>query len=166
MGVLDIKTIPDKVLRVKAKEVENINGEIAKLAKDMLDTMYEAPGIGLAAPQVGRSLRLIVFDIWHTEEKPNPHILINPVITAKEGEELGEEGCLSVPGIRAEVKRSFAVEVKGYDLNEREVVLQADGLLARVIQHEIDHLDGILFIDRLSKIKRELIKKRIRRNIK
>ncbi len=166
MGVLDIKTIPDKVLRVKAKEVENINGEIAKLAKDMLDTMYEAPGIGLAAPQVGRSLRLIVFDIWHTEEKPNPHILINPVITAKEGEELGEEGCLSVPGIRAEVKRSFAVEVKGYDLNEREVVLQADGLLARVIQHEIDHLDGILFIDRLSKIKRELIKKRIKRNIK
>ena len=166
MAVLNIRTIPDKILRLKAKEVENINGEIAKLAKDMLDTMYEAPGIGLAAPQVGESLRLIVFDIWHTEEKPDPHILINPVITAKEGEELGEEGCLSVPGIRAEVKRSFAVEVKGYDLSEKEIVFQADGLLARVIQHEIDHLDGILFIDRLSRIKRELIKKRIKRHIK
>ncbi len=163
MAVLEIKKIPEKVLRSRAEEVKSINGEIASLAQDMLETMYDAPGIGLAAPQVGKPIRLIVFDIWHPEDEPNPHVLINPVITAKEGLDVMEEGCLSVPGVRAEVKRSYRVEVKGYDLNEKEVVLEAEGLLARVLQHEIDHLDGVLFIDRLSRVKRELIKKRLRR---
>ncbi len=166
MALLEIKKIPEKVLRAKAKEIVSIDDRIATLARDMLETMYAAPGIGLAAPQVGESVRLIVFDVWHTENKPDPHVLVNPVITAEEGEDIMEEGCLSIPGVRAEVKRSFRVEVKGYNLDEKEIVLQAEGLLARVLQHEIDHLNGILFIDKLSRVKRELIKKRIMRSIR
>ena len=163
MGILEIKTFPDEVLKRKAEEVKDINAEIAKLAEDMLETMYSAPGIGLAAPQVGRSLRVIVFDISHKEGEKRPYILINPVITAAEGLEVMEEGCLSIPGVYAHVKRAARVEVKGYDLDGREVTLQAEGLLARVIQHEVDHLDGVLFIDRLSRIRREMIKKKLLR---
>ena len=163
MGILEIRTFPDEVLKRKAEEVKDINAEIAKLAEDMLDTMYSAPGIGLAAPQVGRSLRVIVFDISHKEGEKRPYILINPVITAAEGSEVMEEGCLSIPGVYAHVKRAARVEVKGYDLDGREVTLQAEGLLARVIQHEVDHLDGVLFIDRLSRIRREIIKKKLLR---
>ncbi len=163
VGILEIRTFPDKVLKVRAEEVKDINGEIARLAEDMLETMYNAPGIGLAAPQVGKSLRVIVFDISHKEGEKRPYILINPVVTATEGSEVMEEGCLSVPGVYAHVKRAAKVEVKGYDLDGKEVTLQAEGLLARVIQHEVDHLDGILFIDRLSRIRREMIKKRLLR---
>lgn len=161
MAVLPIRTFPDEVLKKKAKEIENINGDVAKLAQDMLETMYQAPGIGLAAPQVGESIRLIVFDISHKEEKPDPHILINPVITAFEGEEVMEEGCLSVPGVYAKVRRPAKIEVKGFDIDGNEVVMQVDGLMARVIQHEVDHLDGYLFIDRLSRIRRDMIKKKL-----
>ena len=125
--------------------------------------MYEAHGIGLAAPQVGYSIRVIVFDIEHPEGEKNPQVLINPVILEAEGEEVMEEGCLSVPGIRAEVKRKAKVLVKGYNLDEKEVIIEADGLLARVIQHEVDHLDGILFFDRISRIRREMIKKKLLR---
>ncbi len=163
VGILQIRTVPDEVLRQRAREVEDIDGEVVKLAEDMLETMYDAPGIGLAAPQVGRSIRLIVFDISHKEGEKEPYVLVNPVITASEGTEVMEEGCLSVPGIYAKVRRAAGVEVRGYDLDGKEVVMQADGLLARVIQHEIDHLDGVLFIDRLGRVRREMIMRKLMR---
>ena len=166
MAILQIRTYPDEVLKKRACEIENIDGAIAKLAEDMLETMYEAPGIGLAAPQVGESIRLIVFDVSHKEEKPEPHILVNPVITATEGEEVMEEGCLSVPGIYAKVKRPAKVEVKGYDLDGNEVVMQAEGLLARVILHEVDHLDGYVFLDRLSRVRRQMALKKYLKSVK
>ncbi len=165
MAILQIRKYPDRVLSTKASEVEDIGGEIVDLANSMLETMYKAPGIGLAAPQVGRSIRLIVFDIGHTEGEPEPHIVVNPVITASEGEDIQEEGCLSLPGIYASVKRAYAVELKGYDLEGREITMQAEGLLARVIQHEVDHLDGKLFVDRMSKVRRNLLLKRYFRNL-
>ncbi len=165
MGLLQIRTYPDQVLLSKAAEVEEIDGKLVSLARDMLETMYDAPGIGLAAPQVGIPLRLIVFDV-ERENGGNPHVLVNPVITATEGEEVAEEGCLSLPGLYASVKRARAVEVKGYDLDGKEVVMQAEGLMARVIQHEIDHLDGRLFVDRVGKFRRQmLLKKYMKRHL-
>ncbi len=163
MAVLEIKKYPDSVLREKAKSVENVDGKLVKLAEDMLETMYAAPGIGLAAPQVGESLRIIVFDVGHSQGEPEPHVLINPVITASEGEEIAEEGCLSLPGIYTNVKRAAKVEVKGYDLDGNEVVMQAEGLMARVLQHEIDHLEGKLLIDRLSRVRQHMIKKKLKK---
>ena len=159
----EIKIFPDRILRQKAKPVGDLNGELVRLVEGMFATMYEARGIGLAAPQVGYGLRVIVFDIEHPEGEKDPHVLVNPVILEAEGEDIMEEGCLSVPGIRAEVKRAARVLVKGYDLDGKEVSIEADGLLARVLQHEVDHLDGILFFDRLSRIRREMIKKKLLR---
>ncbi len=154
-----ILTFPNPLLYRKSREVKEINGGLVQLVEEMLETMYQAPGIGLAAPQIGENLRLIVFDLSDPEApQRRPQHLINPVITAWEGEEVGEEGCLSVPGVREKVKRYARVEVKGMDLEGRERVFEAQGLLARMFQHEIDHLDGILFIDRLGPIKRRRIK--------
>ncbi len=154
-----ILTFPNPLLYRKSREVKEINGGLVQLVEEMLETMYQAPGIGLAAPQIGENLRLIVFDLSDPEApQRRPQHLINPIITAWEGEEVGEEGCLSVPGVREKVKRHARVEVKGVDLEGRERVFEAQGLLARMFQHEIDHLDGILFIDRLGPIKRRRIK--------
>jgi len=155
-----ILTFPNPLLYRKSREVAELNGALARLVEEMLETMYEAPGIGLAAPQIGENIRLIVFDLSDPEgPERRPHHLINPVITAWEGSETGEEGCLSVPGIREKVKRHALVEVKGIDLDGKERVYEAQGLLARMFQHEIDHLDGVLFIDRLGPIKRRRIKR-------
>lgn len=153
-------------MRKEAAPVGDINGEIAKLVDDMVETMYAAPGIGLAAPQVGMSQRVLVLDIDHENPGKNLIKLINPVIRKAEGEVVYEEGCLSVLDFTAEVKRAAEVQVVGYDLHEHEVVIDADGLLAVALQHELDHLNGKLFIDRISRLKRDLYVRRLKKAIR
>jgi peptide deformylase len=145
MAVLPIRTFGDPVLRERAREVESFDRTLARLADDMIETMHEAPGVGLAAPQVGRSIRLIVLDIGD-----GPRALVNPILSQLHGEQLGEEGCLSVPGLYFPVKRAMNARADGFDVDGKAVVIEGEGLLARVLQHEVDHIDGVLFIDRLS----------------
>lgn len=145
MAIRKICILPDPVLRKKAKRVSSIDRSIKKLIKDMFDTVHDAPGAGLAAPQVGVSLRVIVLTVPDEEEIA----LINPEIVKKKGERMINEGCLSVPGFCAEVKRAEAVTVKGRDQTGKEVRIRAEGLLAQALEHEIDHLNGILYIDYL-----------------
>ncbi len=165
MAVLEIRRYPDPVLKKKAGPVEEINGELQALIDNMVETMYAAPGIGLAAPQVGETKRLIVVDVSTKEEKHPLLVLINPVIISFEGRIDSEEGCLSVPGYTSTIKRAERVLVRGVDREGRPMEVEATGLLARVLQHEIDHLDGILFVDRMSPIKREFFRKRyLKRN--
>lgn len=167
MSVREIKIYPDKILRQEAREIENIDSSINDLARDMLETMYKAPGIGLAANQVGVDLRLIVVDVAPREDRgKNPIILVNPVIVEREGEIVWEEGCLSVPGMNAEVERNYRVLVKGFDLNEREVTIEGEELLAVVLQHEIDHLNGVLYFDQLSRLKKEFFLKSYRKYLR
>ncbi|HIC86475.1 MAG TPA: peptide deformylase [Desulfobacterales bacterium] len=163
---LKIYTYPDPVLRKKAEPVEVIDERIRRLAQDMLFTMYEAPGIGLAANQVGELLRVIVFDLEPEKNGNHPCVLINPEIIDAQGEVTTEEACLSVIDYRADVKRKALVRVRGLDLEGNELCFDADGLLAVCLQHEIDHLDGILFIDYLSALKRALYKKRLKKKLK
>jgi peptide deformylase len=163
MGKLEIVTVPHPVLHQPAEPIENINQQIVELAKTMVETMYAAPGIGLAAPQINQSVRLITIDLTVGEKDDQLIIMINPEILEKEGADVQEEGCLSVPDIQEKVKRPLRVLVKGYDLDGRERKIEAEGLLARVFCHEVDHLDGILFIDRLSPLKRSLIRKKLRK---
>ncbi|MBC7363936.1 MAG: peptide deformylase [Candidatus Aminicenantes bacterium] len=165
MAVLEIIKVGHPTLEQKALPVENINSEIVELAKNMVETMHQAPGIGLAAPQVNRSLRLITVDLSVGEHPDQLIIMINPEIVDREGELLGEEGCLSVPGIYENVLRPARIQVRGYDLDGREIVLEAEDLLARVFCHEIDHLEGKLFIDRLSPLKRHLIRNRLKKEL-
>jgi peptide deformylase len=160
MALLAIRKYPDVVLTTLASPVKNITGETVNYINDMIETMYAAPGVGLAAPQVGISQRIIVLDVDH--ENPGKRLLklINPTITRTEGEVIWEEGCLSVVDFTAEVTRAAEVEVIAFDDNQKEVKIQADGLLAVALQHEIDHLDGKLFIDRISRLKRDLYRRR------
>ena len=151
------------MLRQPAESIKDINQQIVELAKAMVETMYAAPGIGLAAPQVNQSVRLITVDLTVGETENQLIILVNPEIVEAEGEDVQEEGCLSVPDIQEKVKRPFRVLVKGYDLDGREKSIEAEGLLARVFCHEVDHLNGTLFIDRLSPLKRSLIRKKLRK---
>ena len=160
MALLEIRKYPDAVLTTVASSVKNITGETAKLVGDLLETMYAAPGVGLAAPQVGISERVIVLDVDHENPRKQVLKLINPVITLMDGEVIWEEGCLSVVDFTAEVKRAAQVEVIGFDENQKEIKIQAEGLLAVALQHEIDHLDGKLFIDRVSRLKRDLYRRR------
>lgn len=164
MAIRAIRKFPDPVLRKKAAPVQVFDDELRKLADDMVDTMYAEPGVGLAAPQVGVSLRLFVIDITVGERPDALIILANPTITAVSGRLVEEEGCLSVPGIRADIPRADSVEVHGWTLDQREVTLKGRGLLARAFQHEIDHLDGMVIWDRMSKIQRELLKSDWKRN--
>ena len=164
--ILDILKFPDPVLRTPARPVEAITGETAELIENMLETMYAAPGIGLAAPQVGVSRRIIVLDLDHENRGVNVIKLVNPVIRETEGEAIFEEGCLSVVDFTAEVKRAERVAVSGYDENGEEVDIEADGLLAVALQHEIDHLDGKLFIDRISRLKRDIYVRRLKKSIR
>ncbi|MCA1933315.1 MAG: peptide deformylase [Calditerrivibrio sp.] len=159
--ILEIKKFPDQVLRKKALEVESFDNSLRELVENMAETMYSAPGVGLAAPQVGVSKRLFIIDI--SEKKDNLNVFINPVIVNAEGEILEEEGCLSLPGEYANVIRSREVEVLAYDLEGKQFSLKADGLMSRAIQHELDHLNGTLFIDKLPIFKREAIKKSIKK---
>jgi peptide deformylase len=166
MALLEIRKYPDAVLSQVASPVKNITGATIKLINDMLDTMYAAPGVGLAAPQVGISQRVIVLDVDHENPHKQLYKLINPVITRTEGEVVWEEGCLSVVDFTAEVKRAAQVKVVALDENQNELKIEAEGLLAVALQHEIDHLDGKLFIDRISRLKRDLYSRRRRKMLR
>lgn len=162
--VLAIYKYGDDVLRLKAAEVRDLNGEIAALRDRMLETLYSTPSaIGLAAPQVGESLRFSVIDISRGSAPEGVVVLINPEILEMEGEEIENEGCLSFPNISVPVRRSTRIFLKNLDANGKETRQEIDGFLARVIQHEIDHLDGTLIIDRVTPLRRQLMKKEIRR---
>ena len=153
---------PDPILRKKCEPLEKVDIETKKLMDDMLETMYAAPGIGLAAIQVGILKRLVVIDISKAEEKKNPIFLINPQIIHKSKKtSVYEEGCLSLPGQFAEIERPAECTLKYVDYNGREKELKAEGLLATCVQHEVDHLNGILFIDYLSKLKKDMIIKKL-----
>ena len=165
MTIPDICTYPEKILREPARPITGIDDEIVRLADHMAEVMYNAPGIGLAANQVGVPKRLLVADTSSRVSESELIVLANPEIIAAEGELTIEEGCLSVPGYQAEVKRHERVTVRGLDLHGEEVEIEAEGLLAVVLQHEIDHLNGILFIDRISRLKRELYKRKLRKQL-
>ena len=154
---------PDPILRIKSENLDKVDNALRKLMDDMLETMYAAPGIGLAAVQIGILKRLIVIDISKGEEK-NPLFLINPKIKYKsEKTSIYEEGCLSLPGHFAEIERPAECHVDYLDYNGKEKSIKADGLLATCVQHEIDHLDGVLFIDYLSKLKKDMIIKKLKK---
>lgn len=167
MTILNIRKYPDPILKKKAELVKEITGDIRNLIDDMVETMYAAPGVGLAAPQIGRSIQVIVIDANAKDNDKRELItLINPQIIEQSGETMWEEGCLSVTDYSADVKRAERVVVKGLDREGRERVVSGEGLLSIVLQHEIDHLNGILFIDRLGPIKRDLIQRRLRKQAK
>lgn len=163
MSVREIKKYPDKVLKEKTQLVTDCNAELDKLVDDMIETMYAAPGVGLAANQVGVSKQVAVIDVSVRDEKSPLIVLLNPEIVHREGVIEAEEGCLSVPDYTAVLKRAMKVCVKGLDRNGRPVEIEAEGLLARALQHEIDHLNGILFVDRMGRIRKEFFKKRYAR---
>lgn len=144
MALLEIKTFGDPVLKEKARPVERFDDALRRLADDMIETMRDAPGVGLAAPQVGRTIRLIVFDVGE-----GPQALANPALSRPEGEQIGDEGCLSVPGLYFPVKRALTVHCEAFDLYGNPVSIDAEELLVRVLQHEVDHIEGILFLERL-----------------
>jgi len=170
MPVLEILRYPDPRLKRKSAPVSEITPSHLELLDDMIETMYKAKGVGLAAPQVGVNERLVVIDVHPREEgevrkhgDPEVIELINPEIIESKGEVVAEEGCLSVPGFSSEVKRRASVTVRGLNRYGDELEFEASELLARAVQHEVDHLDGLLFFDRLSRLKRELFKKHIDR---
>ena len=161
MGIRKILTEPDKILRQVSKPVESVGNEEQDLMKDMLDTMYAAKGIGLAAIQIGIPKRIIVIDL-NKDEKKNPMYFVNPIIKQKNSvNSIYEEGCLSVPNQFAEIERPNKCEVEFLDFDGKKQLLKAEGLLATCIQHEMDHLEGILFIDYLSKLKKSMIIKKL-----
>lgn len=167
MALLEIKKYPEKVLRQKTKELSNIDGNTQKLIDDMLDTMHSVRGLGLAANQVGVSQKLCVIDLSLKEDNKTPIIiLINPVIVESDGIIDAEEGCLSLPGYMSSIKRAEKVFVKGLNREGNPVEIEATGLLARALQHEIDHLEGLLMFDRMSPIKREFFKRKYLRDLK
>jgi peptide deformylase len=161
MAVLPILKLPHPVLREKALPVERVDSDLRRLLSDMLETMYDAPGIGLAGPQVGVSRRVLVIDTARDEEPKSPRLLINPqILSAGDIRRSHEEGCLSIPEIYAEVERPALVRVRYLDEDGRAREEDFNDLLATVVQHEIDHLDGVLFVDHLSRLKRDLLIKR------
>ncbi len=167
MTLLDILTYPDKRLRNKAAPVEIVDDEVQNIIADMADTMYNAPGMGLATIQVGIDKRIIIYDISGPENEPKLEVLINPVIVESEGTQLSEsEGCLSVPDLRSDIKRFERVKVEALGRNGQPVHIETDGLYAIVLQHEIDHLDGVLFIDKISALKREMYKRKVKKQMK
>ena len=166
MALLEIKNCLDPVLRKMCLPIENIDGELVTLSENMVETTLAAPGVGLAANQIGLPWRLFVVNIGVETDKDNLVTVINPEITAMEGNELGEEGCLSIPDVMAEVNRASQIEIKGYDLDGNEIRYEAEGYLARAFQHEMDHLNGVLFWDNLGKMKRDILKRKFKKKIK
>lgn len=166
MALREIVTYPDPLLGVRAKEVSEIDADIRQLVADMVETMHRAPGIGLAANQVGVTRRVAVADLSVGEDPSQLVVLINPRVVSQDGRQTGEEGCLSLPGITEIVERSNLVEVEALNLDGEQFRIRGEGLLARVLLHEIDHLDGILFLERLSPLKRRLVRKRIQKLIR
>ena len=167
MAILDIVTYPDIFLKQPTKPVENIDGALQELIDNMGETMYQAPGVGLAAIQVGIDRSLLIYDISPQDEDRSIKVLVNPRIIESEGDVLSEnEGCLSVPEYRSDVKRFASILVEAYDRNEKLLRFEAHDFLSIVLQHEIDHLKGKLFIDRISPLKRQLYARRIQKQIK
>ena len=166
MSILQIVKYGNPTLTKKAEKIINLDKYIEELAHNMVETMYAAPGIGLAAPQVNEGKRLITVDLSAGENSQNLIILINPELVSQEGELISEEGCLSVPDINEKVARPSRVIIRGIDLKGNEKTVEAEGLLARVLCHEIDHINGKLFIDHLSLLKKSLIKKRLKKAVK
>lgn len=167
MALLDILSYPDKFLAKKAKPVSNINSALQKTIDDMIETMYNAPGVGLASIQVGCDKSIIVYDPSYGQNPHSLKVLLNPKIIESGGEIVSEnEGCLSVPDLRSDVKRSASLIVEALDREGNPLKIEAEEYLAIILQHELDHLNGILFIDRISALKRELYKRRIKKQIK
>lgn len=161
MTIKPIIILPDPLLREVSKPIERIDADLTRLIDDMLETMYDAPGIGLAAVQVAVARRLLVIDVSKEGEDKQPLVFINPeIITSSDARSTYEEGCLSIPDYYAEVERPASVTVKSLDRNGKEQLTEADGLLATCLQHEIDHLNGTLFIDHISRLKREMVIKK------
>jgi peptide deformylase len=166
MSKLEILTYPNKFLTQPAKVLQNIDGEVQEMIAKMTTTMFEAPGVGLAAIQVGWDRSLFIYDISPDDKKGLVNVIINPKIVAREGEIISEEeGCLSVPDFRANVKRAAQILVEGVDREGKPLRIDAEGYLAIVLQHEIDHLNGTLFIDRISALKREMYKRRMKKKL-
>jgi peptide deformylase len=162
MALLEIRTYPDPVLREKCTPVDDVTDEIRSLLSDMAETMYDAPGIGLAAPQIGITKRLLVVDVGEEEER-KLYKVINPEIVATSGEVEYEEGCLSLPGICEKVTRPAEATIKALNENGEEITIEATGLLAICLQHEIDHLDGVLIFDHISRLKRGLVLSKLKK---
>jgi len=167
MALREVLSFPDPLLRRVSEPIEEVTDELRELARDMCDVMYDEPGIGLAAPQVGVAVRMIVVDTEWTEEEAerNPMVVVNPVITHSEGKIVWEEGCLSVPDFTAEVERKAKVVLEGHDLDGKPIREEAEELRAVCFQHEIDHLDGVLFIDHISRLKRMLYTKKRKKQL-
>src|SRR5262245_5787469 len=164
MSIKPLINLPDPILRQVSRPVERIDDSLRKLAGDMLDTMYDAPGIGLAAIQVGEPLRMLVIDLAKEGEQPAPYVFVNPeIVESSEDRSVYEEGCLSIPDYYAEVERPASVRVKYLDRNGKAQEIAADGLMATCLQHEIDHLNGVLFIDHISKLKRDMVVKKFKK---
>jgi peptide deformylase len=158
MTIKPLIILPDPILRQVSKPIETMDSEVKKLADDMLETMYDAPGIGLAAIQIGVARRMLVLDVSKEGEDKKPLVFINPeVVASSDARSVYEEGCLSIPDYYAEVERPAMITVRHLDRDGKEQVTEADGLLATCLQHEIDHLNGVLFIDHISKLKREMV---------
>ena len=167
MDKLEILTYPNKTLSQATSPLDNINGKVQEMIDGMVSTMYDAPGIGLAAIQVGWDKSVLIYDISPRDESRELNVLVNPKIITQEGQILSEnEGCLSVPDFRADVKRSEYITVEGHDREGNPIRLDAEGILAIVLQHEIDHLNGTLFIERISSLKRQMYKRRIKKQLK
>jgi peptide deformylase len=168
MAIRDIRTYPDPVLRNKTARVEKIDNSLDRLIEDMIATMHAAPGVGLAANQVGVPLQVAVIDLSNREDDGQRHpllVIINPEILSQEGSVVEEEGCLSIPDYAEKVKRAKKVKVRAQDRTGKPFELEADGLLAKALQHEIDHLNGLLFVDRLSPLKKNIFKRRFKKAV-
>ncbi len=166
MAVLEIRKFPDSILRKKTGRVEKIDANLHRLIDDMVETMHAAPGVGLAANQVGASLQVAVIDLSAREDKTQRHpliVLINPELLSMEGSLSEEEGCLSIPEYSETVKRAAKVKVRAQDKSGKVYELNAEGMLAKALQHEIDHLNGLLFIDRISPLKKDIFKRRYKK---
>ncbi len=167
MSKLEILTYPNNLLLRPTKPLENIDGKVQEMIENMATTMYEAPGIGLAAIQVGWDKSLLIYDISPRDENRDLKVIVNPKIIESDGEMISEdEGCLSVPDFRADVKRASRILVEGVDREGSPLKIEAEGLLAIVLQHEIDHLNGTLFIDHISALKREMYKRRVKKKLR
>jgi peptide deformylase len=164
MSIKPLIILPDPVLRQLSKPVERVDGAVKKLAADMFDTMYDAPGIGLAAIQVGEPLRMLVIDLAKEDEPKAPHVFINPeIVESSDTRSIYEEGCLSIPDYYAEVERPASVRVRYIDGEGKPQEMAAEGLMATCLQHEIDHLNGVLFIDHISKLKRDMVVRKFKK---
>ncbi len=170
MALLSMRFVPDPVLRQQARKIAKVPAKVPANLKrytdNMIDTMRDERGVGLAANQVGESSQLIVVDMGFGTDKHDPVVIVNPVITASEDEEIDQEGCLSIPDIFADISRFKRVEAKGVDLNGKDVRYEVEDYLARAFQHELDHLNGKLFWDMLSKVKRDILKRKFKKKLK